>query len=220
MSYELFVEQLEEAEAEYPKLKRKLIEDRYILAGVLEVIDKGSKLWETYEIEIHYNNGFPHRFPRLYETSGKIPKIGDWHVNEDTLTCCVKVEPAEIVRCINGITIAEFIKEEVLPYFFNQTHRKVEGYYVNGEYGHGPVGICQFYSEELKTESDVKKMLQLIHFIATNERPNRTSTCFCGNKVKFRHCHRAAFDRLKLIGNGNVLRHSLDIGKALGIFKE
>lgn len=218
MSYELFVKQLAETEAEYPKLGRKLIDDRFVLTGELEVIDKKGKLWETYGVEIHYTNGFPHRFPWLYETSGKIPKIGDWHIYEDTLTCCVKVEPAEIIRCIKGITIVEYIKEEALPYFFNQTHRKVEGYYVNGEYGHGPAGICQFYSEELNTGTDLKKMLQLMHYIATHERPDRTAKCFCGNKAKFRQCHRAAFEKLKLIGNHNVLQHGLEIGKAFGIF--
>lgn len=217
MSYELFVEQLTEAEEAYPKLRRKLTDEVYVLAGDLDVIDKAGKLWETYQIGIHYVEGFPYRFPGLYETGGKIPKIGDWHVYEDTLTCCVKVQPAEIIRCLRGISITEYIKEEALPYFFNQTHRRLEGYYVNGEYGHGLMGICQFYAEELKMESNIEKMLRAMHFIATNERPDRTSMCFCGSGIKFRHCHRSAFDKLKQIGSNILLSHVLEIGKVFGI---
>jgi hypothetical protein len=189
------------------------------LAGDLDLIDDTGKLWETYQIEIHYAEGFPRRFPWLYEIGGKIPKIADWHVYEDTLTCCIKVEPAEIIRCLQGITITEYIKEEVLPYFFNQTHRKLEGYYVNGEYGHGLSGICQFYSEELNTGDDLKKMLRLMHFIATHERPDRTSMCFCGSRAKFRHCHRVSYDRLKSIGDDNLIQHTYQIGRLLGIVK-
>lgn len=220
MSYELFVEQLAEAENAYPKLRRKLTDSRYVLAGDLDVIDEAGKLWETYQIEIHYTNGFPRRFPWLYETGSKIPKIADWHVYEDTLTCCVKVEPAEIIRCLKGITITEYIKEEALPYFFNQTHRKIEGYYVNGEYGHGLAGICQFYSEELKTGNDLREMLRLMHFIATHVKPERTSLCFCGSRIKFRHCHRNAYDKLKVIGDDNLRQHIYRIGIATGILKK
>ncbi|MBL7767499.1 MAG: SEC-C domain-containing protein [Flavipsychrobacter sp.] len=218
MSNEFFVEQLAEAEESYPKLKPTLTEAGYVLAGDLDVIDKTGKLWETYQIEIHYTDGFPYRFPLLYETGGKIPKIADWHVYEDTLTCCVKVLPAEIIRCLNGITITEYIREEALPYFFNQTHRRLEGFYVNGEYSHGLMGIYQFYEEALRTGKDVKKLLRLMHFIATNERPGRTSICFCGSGKKFRNCHRDTFDELRQLGSSVLLSDGLEIGKAFGIF--
>jgi hypothetical protein len=217
MSYEIFVEQLAEAERIYPKLKRKLTNGGYVLAGQLDIVDSNGKLWDSYQIEIRYEEGFPYRFPSLYETNDKIPKIGDWHIYEDTLSCCVKVKPAEIIRCVNGITITEYIKEEVLPYFFNQTHRRLEGYYVNGEYGHGLAGIYQFYSEELRTGKDIQRTLRLMHFIATHHRPDRTSKCFCGSGLKFRNCHREIFDRLKLIGEQVLLEHCHAIGKAAGI---
>jgi hypothetical protein len=219
MSYELFVEQLNKVEQSYPKLKCKLKEHGYVLAGELDIIDAYGKLWESYQVEIRHEEGFPHRFPSLYEVGGKIPKIGDWHIYEDTLACCVKVKPAEIIRCVNGISVAEFIKEEALPYLFNQTHRRLEGYYVNGEYSHGIVGFSEFYTEELKTGLDIKKTLKLMHFIAKNDRPERTSMCFCGSGIKFRNCHREAFDKLKKIGENLLLSHCYAIGKSEGIFE-
>jgi hypothetical protein len=218
MSYQIFVDQLLEAEIAFPKLKRKLVTDKFVLAGEVNIIDHNGKLWESYQIEIRYAEGFPHRFPSLYETGDKIPKIADWHIYEDTFACCVKVKPAEIIRCANGITITQYLKEEALPYLFNQTHRRVEGYYVNGEYSHGIAGIYQFYSEELGTARDIDQTLRIMHFIASNPRPVRTSMCFCNSGIKFRNCHRQAFDKIKVIGEEIILQHHFAIGKAVGVF--
>jgi hypothetical protein len=112
----------------------------------------------------------------------------------------------------------EYIREEVMPYLFNQTHRRVEGYYVNGEYAHGIRGIYEYYAGILKTGTDdIKRTLQLMDYIASHERPLRTSLCFCGKNVKFRHCHRGAFDKLKGIGDNMVRNHAYNIAKAASL---
>jgi hypothetical protein len=56
-----------------------------------------------------------------------------------------------------------------------------------------------------------------MEYIATHERPVRTSICFCGKKQKFRHCHRDAFDKLKSIDDAAVRTHAYDIAKAAGL---
>lgn len=215
--YEQFVGQLDDAIVAFPSLYQAKSGDKKILKGALPVIDKDGKHWEDYEVEIHFSENFPAEFPKLFETSGKIPKIADWHVYEDTLSCCVKVHPEEILRCKNGIIVTEYIREEVIPYLFNQTHRRVEGYYVNGEYAHGAVGIYEYYAGILKTGADIKRTLQLMEYIANHERPLRTSLCFCGERAKFRHCHRGAFDKLKDIGDNIVRSHAYHIAKAANL---
>lgn len=219
IGYSAFEQQLDDAEASYPSLKRESGPQGCFLKGRLDIIDAAGKYWDTYEVEIHFQEGFPYRFPALYETGGKIPKKGDWHIYEDTLTCCVKVLPEEILRCINGITLVEYIKEEVLPYLFNQTHRRIEGYYVNGEYSHGAIGFYEFYSEALGTKGDIKKTVALMKYIADHSRPDRTSKCFCGSSAKFRHCHRPAFDKLKKIGDNILLSHAYYIAQGAGLVK-
>ena len=211
--YEVFVLQLAEAINAFPSLYKFIIDGKEILKGSLDVVDHAGKHWETYEIEIHSTENYPEEFPVLFETSGKIPKIADWHVYEDTHSCCVKVKPEELIRCKKGITVIEFIREEVMPYLFNQTHRRVEGYYVNGEYGHGLFGIYQFYAIELNTGNDIRQTIGLLQFISSNERPGRTMLCFCGSKIKFRRCHRDAFDKLKLIGDDRLQDHLARITK-------
>jgi hypothetical protein len=96
--------------------------------------------------------------------------------------------------------VREFIAEEVLPYLFNQTHRKVEGYYVNGEYSHGLFGTYEFYAHLLGTGNNVELTMWLMRFIAGSDRPGRTSGCFCGSGRKFRSCHREAYDKLRILG--------------------
>jgi hypothetical protein len=214
--YSLFVHQMDEAITKYQKLQKDVFEGRQILKGDIDLIDYTGKLWDVYSIEIHFEEGFPYSFPSLVETGGKIPKIADWHVYEDTGSCCVEVLPLEILRCLNGITLNEYIKEFVLPYLFNQTHRRIEGYYVNGEYAHGLKGIYEFYSSILNTNNNIKLTVELMNYIGSNGRPERTSACFCGSGNKYRNCHKVSYEKLKPIGK--ILNvHASSIAKAAGL---
>jgi hypothetical protein len=217
-AYDKFISQLNAVQEIFPNLKQVELHGKIILRGTIAIVDKEGKHWEDYEIEIHCTDNFPKEFPRLFEVSGKIPRIADWHVYEDTGSCCTKIPPEEVLRCQKGITVSEYITEEVIPYFFNQTHRRVEGYYINGEYSHGGKGLFEYYSKELKTGNDYKLTLDLLRFIATQEKPKRTSFCFCGKKEKFRHCHKGAFEKLKSLGHGILKHHYGVIAKATGCF--
>jgi len=218
IGYDKFISQLNEAQEMFPTLKQIESNGKIFLRGIVSIVDQDGKHWEDYKIEIHCSDYFPKEFPRLFEVSGKIPRIADWHIYEDTGSCCTKIPPEEILRCQKSITVTEYILEEVIPYLFNQTHRRAEGYYINGEYSHGGMGLLEYYTKELKTGNDYKLTLDLIKFIATNDKPYRTSFCFCGKKEKFRHCHKIVFEKLKRLGN-NVLKHHYSIiARATGYF--
>ena len=88
------------------------------------------------------------------------------------------MRPEEILPCKNGITVTEYIREEVIPYLFYQTHRRVEGYCANGEYSHGAGGIYEYDSRILKAGPDIRRNLQIMKYISSHERPMRTSKCF------------------------------------------
>ena len=204
---DLFRSEIPALVSKYPTLKEDEKNGEVIVAGDLKIIDSNGKHWETYSVEIYCGDQYPNRFPVLFETSNKIPKIADWHIYEDTLSCCVNVLPQEILRCLEGITLVQYVDEEVIPYLFNQTHRKVEGYYVNGEYGHGLYGLYEFYAKILNT-NDIKRIVQLMLMIANMSRPGRTSECFCGSGRKFRYCHRPAFDKLITLGKEILEDHA------------
>lgn len=208
VSNQKFLEQIDVIILKYPQLQKAFSGESCYIKGLIDIIDKEGKHWDTYEIEIHPSTDFPHRFPILFEIGGMIPRIADWHVYEDTFACCVKVLPEELIRCRNGITLLEYIEEEAIPYLFNQSHRRHEGYYVNGEYPHGLMGLYEFYVKELGTNLNIKKTIQLMLLISEGNKPFRSHTCFCGNGRLFRKCHKEAYEKLILLGKDILEAHA------------
>lgn len=209
--YDLFKAQIPEVLSLYPEFQECQFDGKSIITGNIDIVDINSKYWTSYAIEIHPTNDFPYRFPLLFEVGGKIPRIADWHVYEDNNNCCVKILPAEIIRCKSGITITEYIKEEVVPYLFNQTHRIIEGYYVNGEFSHGAIGFYEYYSKVLGTQGNIFDTCKLLHAISITPKPPRTSVCFCGSGIKYRKCHKLAYDTLREVGVDNLKAHAYSI---------
>jgi hypothetical protein len=211
VSNQRFLEQIDEVISKYPQLQKAFSDEYYYIKGLIDIIDKEGKHWDTYQVEIHNSTDFPYRFPILYEVGGMIPRIADWHIYEDTFACCVKVLPEELIRCRNGITILEYIEEEAIPYLFNQSYRRREGYYVNGEYLHGLMGLYEFYAKELGTKLNIKKTIQLMIFIAEGKKPFRSHTCFCGSGRLFRKCHKEPYEKLSLLGKDIIEDHALKL---------
>lgn len=209
-SSEIFESQIATVIEKYPKLDRELTsEGKVILKGELEIIDTCGKFWEAFEVEIHSVSGFPLQFPQVFEVGGKIPRIADWHIYDDTKSCCVAVPPEESIACKQGISLVKFMDDFVLPYFFNQAFRRVEGFYKNGEYSHGVQGIFEFYDETFKTEGKVDEVVRLMKKMAlTSTKPRRTHDCFCGSRKKFRRCHREAFNKLLDLDRGQIFTHA------------
>jgi hypothetical protein len=200
----------------YPQLHAELKENVNILTGNLDIIDQNGKLWETYNIEIHPTEKYPYRFPLLFESGGKIPRIADWHIYSDSGSCCVDVLPNEIISCKNGLSITDFIKSKAIPYFANQTHRIKEGYYKYGEYSHGIAGLIEYYLLQLKTD-DVKKALSWMHNISQRMYSHRSvfHPCFCGSGNKFGKCHSETVQLLSQIEPTELLNHIELIKKIL-----
>ena len=200
-----FNAQIDEVLAKYPGLSRHSIDGVDIIKGTIDLIDTFGQHRDTYEIEIHPTSGYPFRFPLLWETGGRIPRNIDWHVFESDGHCCIKVEPEEIIMCKKGISLIDFIDKEVIPYFFNQTFRRINGYFIK-ERSHGLLGVIEYYQQVLK-EQNPFKMVQLLEFIQSGVEPFRTSTCFCGSNLKYRKCHRDGFRLLKQLSDGVLETH-------------
>jgi len=198
--YQVFIKQLDLAVMRHPNFEIVEKNGEKFLQGELHIIDRNDEHWESYQLEIKRHPDFPYRFPKVFEVSNKIPKIADWHIYDDDQSCCIDVLPSEIIKCKDGLSLFDFIEKELTPYFFNQTHRMVEGHYVGGEYSHGIRGIYEFYAARLNTEDSVRKTLSLMAYIAAKPRPNRNNKCFCGSGKLFRHCHREAYDEIKSLG--------------------
>jgi len=163
--------------------------------GSLELRDDQGTLIDAYKIRVVCIPNYPSLFPYVYETGGRIPVNIDWHVYEGDGHACICAIPEEILVCHNGITLSSFIENQVKPYFFNQKHREMHGFFVR-ERSHGQFGNIEFFIDIFKT-SNILSIVKGLQYIKNRVEPGRTHPCFCGSGVKYRNCHREAYRLLK-----------------------
>ena len=205
-----FESELHSVTNEYPLLKiavtpnyEKILKGRICILNNEDNYSENGLYW--YSVEIHPNSNYPYRFPLLFETDGVIPRIPDWHIYPQSGNCCVTFPREEEIRCYDGITLLEYIKEYVIPFFKNTTFRRVEGYYYTGEYDHNPIlATYQFY-KDLLFEENPCKIIDILSYIKNNNPPNRVSLCFCGSNKKYRHCHKNVYGKIKRISNEHII---------------
>ena len=109
-------------------------------------------------------------------------------------------------RCIITcpITLLGYIKEFAIPFLKNTTFRRIEGYYYTGEYYHDiTIATYQFYKDLLSEENPLL-IINLLSHIRDNGLPHRVSMCFCGKKVKYRHCHKSACEKIRKISTESI----------------
>lgn len=194
----------------YPDLKIKEKDKRQFLKGIIDISNIDNETIKNFLIEIHWKPLFPFRFPKLFETGGDIPCKADWHKYSDN-SCCLTVEPEEILLCKDGISVLSFIQRQVIPYLANQCYRVIEGNYKN-EYPHGYEGVRVFYTELMKT-SNVSKWFEYLDYAFYKKSFNneRNKPCFCGSGLKYKRCHDMIFNQLRIIGKERLTNDFLHL---------
>lgn len=192
--YDLFEKETQLIIKTYPGLTSFNRDGRPGLSGELSLKGEDGIIYDTYTIEIIPMEGYPHSFPYLYEIGNKIPKNYDWHVYETDGHCCIKTTPEEILICKKRLNLIYFIEEEIKPYLYNQTFRRLNGYF-HQERAHGLKGWIQYFEEVFNTK-DINLIKSGLNFISKRQEPCRVSLCFCGSHKKYRKCHREAYRSL------------------------
>lgn len=177
--------------------------------GSIELADENGSIIDTYRIKMVPTEDYPYRFPFVYELDGRIPINIDWHIFPDG-HCCIKAYTEEILICNQGLTLAGFIQNEVVPYFFNQKHRELCGYFLK-ERSHDQTGNLQFLYEAFKT-TDKSVIRRCLAFILQRQEPNRVSLCFCGSGDKYRRCHRDTYRLLCQLSDSDLIIYGAILG--------
>lgn len=195
-SYGLFVSQLKEVCVAYPHLRIKETAGRKILKGAIKIENSEKTDSKSYLIEIHWADGFPYKFPILYEVGGDIPCEPDWH-KYSSEACCITVDYDENLKCRNGITVSYFVKTEVIPYLANQWHKQVTGNF-KAEYSHGEKARFEF----------------LLDFAFGNRKIDigRNDKCFCGSNKKYKKCHSDIIEGMRKIGKESTKKFLMSKG--------
>ena len=201
----LFEDEARELVGLYPKLNIVNRLGKITLDGVIELLDEQGDLLDSYQLEIQESDGYPFMFPLVFEIGKKFPVNIEWHVYEGLGNCCIKIPPEEELICKDGLSLKVFIEEQLLPYLFNQTFRRENGYYIN-ERPHGVAGLIDYYGEQLGSK-DKREIVKLLGNILFKPELNRVALCFCGSGEKYRRCHRDAYRLLSKIKRDNLLMH-------------
>jgi len=204
-SYISFCHQIDSVIKKFPHLKITELDGVQLLKGILDITNEDKEVLGSFLIEINYCVDFPYRFPLLYEVGGDIPNLANWHKYSDD-RCCITVEPDEILKCKDGISVIGFIDNYAIPYFANQIYRKQNGRYKNGEYSHGPIGLLEFYSVLFQT-TDKSKWREYVNSASSGNAINagRNVKCFCGSGLKYKNCHNKIFYNINRIGIKRII---------------
>lgn len=205
-SYDIFCHQLDFVIKKFPNFKIAESVGGKMLKGILDIINLDNEVVSSFSVEIRSSPGFPFRFPFLFEVGGDIPNEADWHKYPDG-RCCITVDPDEILKCKNGVSILEFMENYGLPYLANQAFRKAKGMYKNGEYSHGRKGVLEFYADFFKT-SDISKWKEYIHVLKLGKevKTGRNERCFCGSGLKYKNCHAKIFYNANRLGIEQIFK--------------
>ena len=205
-SYSSFCHQIDSVIKEFPHLKITELDGVRLLKGILDIVNDNDEIVGRFSIEIKYCVDFPYRFPLLYEVGGDIPNLADWHKYTDEM-CCITVEPDEILKCKDGISVITFIENYAIPYFANQIYRKQNGVYKNGEYSHGIIGLLEFYSVLFQTP-DKSKWREYVNLVSSGKaiKAGRNDRCFCGSGLKYKNCHDKIFYDINRLGIKQIIK--------------
>lgn len=168
------------------------------LSGTIVLKDNWGQELDQYKLRILATPGYPYLFPYVFEIGGKIPVNADWHVYESDGHLCLCTTTNEFIKTMNGLSLKDFIKNELEPYLFNQTYRRKEGFFLN-EMPHGDAGQLVSLKNYFKT-NDIGKIKQFLLMAKADYKMGRTDFCFCGSGIKYRHCHREIFKTFKDLG--------------------
>ncbi|AEA44970.1 SEC-C metal-binding domain-containing protein [Fluviicola taffensis] len=179
----------------------KIIENgKFLLVeGDIVLSDREYGEVDRYSVSISFLKCYPNCFPKVIETSKKIPRKDFRHVNPDG-TLCLAVEPEERLISKNGITFKFFLDKVLVPHLSRETFRELNGEYADGEYDHGNAGIWEFYIKKLDN-TDKKQVLLELNEIRTSKWIGRNEPCTCGSNKKFKNCHLNKWEEIKRLGD-------------------
>lgn len=197
------IRDIENAIKFYPLLK--LIDKKgrpTIVSGEIPLIHPNYGEFDRYSIWVSFTDNYPKRFPIVVETSNKIPKIPDRHINIDN-TLCLAVLPEELKIAKNGISFKFFLDKVLVPHLSRETYYSMEKEYPSGEYEHGSDGIWKYF-EEILNVSDKLLIIKELQKIEETKQLKRNEKCYCESGKNFKKCHLKKWDKVLEMGRNNL----------------
>jgi len=140
---------------------------------------------DSYKLEIVIPNKFPQALPKVQETGGKIPRDGNFHVNQDVTLCLGS--PLRLLRKVHSTpSLTGFADKCLVPYLYAVSYKLMRGGdFVFDELAHGDQGIVDDYSVMLGLK-ERHQVTQAILLLGVKKRiaNKRSCPCGCGEKTR------------------------------------
>jgi hypothetical protein len=174
------------------------------LLGAFVVRNAGREVGR-FAIDLVIPPTFPTDLPTLTETSFKIPRHPDSHINPDS-SCCIGL-PADIFRRLGKqFSVCAYLNGPVKDYFLGQLSVEAGLGWPQGENDHGALGVLQYWRLHFPTESR-GEISNLLLYCSRGKLPRKNSHCPCGRRVRSRKCHRSEIRKILSTYPLSILGH-------------
>lgn len=199
--------------------------------AVYEDKGKNHRIKDEYKIEIVLTSKPPSTLPQVKETDGRIKKakekfskelLADVHMYPDEAVCLCAY-PEEKTKLPNGFKLPNFFEKLLIPYFYAQSNFEKTGEWIWGERSHGTLGLLESYLESRKGGHNIDQIKEYVYYLRQlndsepffqalrqKEKVKGHMSCFCGSQLKFRNCHKDAYQGLWNLKE-DIQRNKIDI---------
>lgn len=192
--------------AHQPELAIKTTADAIMLTGPF-VISGGDGPFDSYEVVVMIQEGFPVSEPLVFETGGRIPRIADRHIFPRIGACCLGVWEEWLLSPTKP-TFERFLTGIMHDYFVSQTYFETRGEWPFGERSHGLAGIVESYSDLLQVPNDNSTVKSYLILLSQKQVKGHTR-CPCGCGERVRNCHKSSLDTLRGRVSPNIAKRML-----------
>lgn len=201
------IHDIQQALEGYPSLSLDLSGEMPLINGRWDVAFNG-EVFEIYDIKITFDTNYPNSMPSVYETSTKIRRHEDMHLNPPNWNACLFVSHQRWEIWPKGTSFKTFLEIPVHNFFLGQAYYAAHGHWPdNRERGHGNKGIAEYYWEKFQT-TDSALVFQLLLEAKRSHSP-RQKKCPCNNKTPLRKCHGETVKKLRESQDPDLLNDAI-----------
>lgn len=149
--------------------------------------ERHPRISDTYHLQISIPKEFPRQVPTVTEIGGKIPRMNDFHVNNNG-TLCLGSRIRLMARLQSDPTVSAFSNNCIVPYLYAMSLKLTHNQdFIFGELRHGIRGELDDYKELLGLKRNDQVVPALLCLLKKKRIANKMS-CPCGCRRRLGKC--------------------------------
>jgi hypothetical protein len=176
---------------DYPKMANRPCAGTYLrLKGSFAFIGNHpthGQVRDAFSLQIEVPAAFPRELPEVKEIGGRIPRVGEFHVNGDG-SLCLGSHLRLLLKLKEAPTLVGFAERCLVPYLYAISRKLTHGgKLVFGELAHEGPGMLQDYAQLFGVPTTVQARYAL-ELLGTKKRIANKLPCPCGCKRRLGRC--------------------------------